>query len=252
VTKVDPKLEGSNIVDVIPHSGYCPNDCISCYYNSNFYLDIKKELPLLPNPSKYDLDKTIFRVNSGHDSNMLREMVIESCKQYPLKYYNTAIPENISRFDAPVILTVNGVNHDDSLRIEWWLQKLTKEDMKNLMAVRFRANCWNIILLDTIYRIFHKNKIPIIVTPMRYQPWYHNYMPKKYHKHYILEKHITNQYYVLNKESWNAMKSMLRLEYFFGKVAKKVTYMCGKTYENKYCRDCGQCEKFFWDFHNSK
>jgi len=85
----NPKMEGSNIWDCRPQVGKCPNDCNQCFYNREgaFYCDINE--PYIPDPEQ--VGDGIVRFNSGHDSNLQRDLVIEVSKRYKKCFFNTSI-----------------------------------------------------------------------------------------------------------------------------------------------------------------
>jgi hypothetical protein len=103
MAKRNPKQEGSNLFDCRPQVGVCPNNCNQCFYNrpNAFYNNIDQ--PSIPSPEK--VDTGIVRMNCGHDSNIERDLVIETSKQYKEVFFNTSIP-NLD-FPGPVVLTAN-------------------------------------------------------------------------------------------------------------------------------------------------
>ena len=66
-TTLNPKFEGSGIIDCKPQKGLCPLDCNQCFYNrpNAFYVD--PEQPIMP--TLEEVGEQIVRINSGHDSN---------------------------------------------------------------------------------------------------------------------------------------------------------------------------------------
>ena len=119
----NPKLEGSGIIEAIPQTGECPIGCDECFYNGKrFYRSL--DTPLLP--SLQEAQGNIVRVNSGHDSNVQRGLVIKSTEQYLDKFYNTSIAN--FDFPGPVVFTANGRK-----------PILAKRGLDNLMFVRART-----------------------------------------------------------------------------------------------------------------
>src|SRR4030043_2218245 len=109
----NPKLLGSSIVDCIPQVGNCPNNCPDCYFNAPGFFRTKDE-PLIP--TLEEVADKIVRVNSGHDSNLQKDLVLEVTKQYPKKFYNTSIPN--FDFPAPVVFTCNpGIYTDCAMMV---------------------------------------------------------------------------------------------------------------------------------------
>lgn len=133
----NPKTKGSGIITAIPQKGRCPNNCEDCFFqNGRSYLEpLEENLPNMP--SKEQARGMVVRVNDGNDSNNQQAFVIEACKKYEHKFYNTSIPTNLDHFDAPVVLTVNPGNLVDK---SFW--KLDTPP-KNLMYVRVLTNTWN-------------------------------------------------------------------------------------------------------------
>ena len=103
----NPKTKGSGIICCIPQTGQCPQKCPDCFFQGgrSFLHPLEDNLPNMPD-SKYAEDY-IVRVNDGNDSNVDRENVIKSTKQYKRKFYNTSIPKDLEGFGDPVVLTVN-------------------------------------------------------------------------------------------------------------------------------------------------
>ena len=131
----NPKTKGSGILCCIPQTGACPNKCLDCFFQSGrSYLEpLDDNLPNMPAPRS----DRIFRINDGNDSNVHRETVISATVQYPLRFFNTAIPKHLDEFPGPVVLTLNPGKMTDS--------EFHKIDPipKNLMFVRVRTNMYN-------------------------------------------------------------------------------------------------------------
>lgn len=221
----NPKLQGSNIVDCIPQVGECPVNCPECFYNGGrFYKDLDKSLePIV-------LSNKIVRVNSGHDSNLQKELVLKKTKYYKHKFYNTNFPN--FDFPAPVVFTCNGGKKEEL--------KLVKTT-KNLMFVRARVNFWNLNDVDRAVRYYLlKNEIPVVLTFMRY--YNVDKIPNEYRDKYEWKKHILNSYYCLKQNS------MLEIMQRYNKTG--VRY-CG-TIISSNCLDCQNCELLYWKCINGK
>lgn len=221
----NPKLSGSSMVDCIPQVGNCPNECIECYYNGGGFFTDKKS-PLIP--TLEEVGDKIVRINSGHDSNLQKELVLKVTKRYTKKFYNTSIPD--FEFPAPVVFTCNGRDTDFSAMI-------VVRELKNLMAVRFRTNLWNLDLLDEAVNFYASHGVPVTITFMRYTDI--SNIPEKYRKYYGIRKSILNMYYCLSRE-----KQMEIVEKYPGpygeEFSQRIVGMCG-TPESSYCRDCQRC-----------
>ncbi len=221
----NPKLEGSTIIDCIPQVGQCSNSCIECYYNGGgFFTD--KKIPLIPTLEEAK-DKLV-RVNSGHDSNLQKDLVLKVTEIYPKKFYNTSIPN--FEFPAPVVFTCNGRDTDFSAM-------MVVKDIENLMVVRFRTNLWNLNLLDEVVSYYAGKNIPVTITFMRYTDI--SNIPHKYREHYEMRKSILNIYYCLSKEKQKEIVEKYPGPYK-GNFSQRMVGMCG-TLESSYCRDCNRC-----------
>jgi hypothetical protein len=224
--KQNPKLEGSNVIDCIPQTGKCSNGCVECYYNHDGFFTDKKE-PLIP--TLEEVGDKIVRVNSGHDSNLLRDLVIETTKQYKKKFYSTSIP----RFDfpGPVVFTCNGKYTDEA--------SLITCDTKNLMAVRFRTNMWNLCVLHETISFYNPYVVPVLITFMRYMNL--DNIPEEYRSYYEEKKSILNTYYILKQEYKEKIYDDV-----YDRHNQSLNFAC--ALKSSYCKDCGNCEKLYNDF----
>jgi len=224
----NPKLEGSGIIECIPQIGNCPNECLECYYNGGGFFTNKKA-PLIP--TLEEASDKIVRVNSGHDSNLQKELVLKTTEKYPKKFYNTSIPN--FEFPAPVVFTCNGRDTDFSAM-------MVVKDLKNVMMVRFRANLWNFDLLDEVVSFYtRQHGVPVTITFMRYTDLAN--IPPKYRSYYEMRKSILNFYYSLSSEE----RSRIVEKYpepmeEDSNFSKRQVGMCG-TLESSYCKDCLRC-----------
>lgn len=219
--KRNPKLENSNLIDCIPQTGECPLKCEECFYNGGrFYRTLNK--PLIP--SLGEAKNKIVRVNSGHDSNIQRELVIEQTKKYSNKFYNTSLPN--FDFPAPVVFTCNG---RELLLIE--------EGLDNVMFVRVRTSIFQLEEVDiAVEHYLEKHKIPVVLTFMRY--YNGSIIPKEYKNYFVFKKHILNSYWCHTVDAHLEI-----LERYKGKGVR----MCG-TPVSSYCCDCRNCELLYWEF----
>jgi len=213
----NPKLASSNLIDCIPQTGLCPNNCLECYYNSDgFYRT--KDSPLIP--TLEEAQGKIVRVNSGHDSNVEKDFVLRVTAQYPHKFYNTSIPD--FDFPAPVVFTCNPKDN------EW----IRPKSVNNLMMVRFRVSTWNVDICDEATSFFTSKDIPYVLTFMRYR----NIENVEQPQHYERRKSILNIYYQIKPQ----FKAEIEARY----VDNPLVVTCGG--KTGYCRDCGNCERFYW------
>jgi hypothetical protein len=215
----NPKLKDSNIIDCIPQTEECPLKCDECFYNGGrFYRTIQE--PLMPTVDEAQ-DK-IVRVNSGNDSNVNQEFVIEQTKQYSNKFYNTSLPN--FDFPEPVVFTCNGRN-----------LILAEKGLENLMFVRVRATIFDVETIDkAVQHYLVKHKIPIVLTFMRYYDI--NKIPQEYRHFFEFKKHVLNSYYC------HTLEAQLKV---MSKYKGLGVRMCG-TNVSSFCIDCGNCEFLYW------
>ena len=221
----NPKAKGSGIITAIPQKGRCPNNCEDCFFqNGRSYLEpLEENLPNMP--SKEQARGMVVRVNDGNDSNNQQAFVIEACKKYDHKFYNTSMPINLGHFDAPVVLTVNPGNLVDK---SFW--KLDTPP-KNLMYVRVLTNTWNAENVKNAVAFYTKKEIPTILTFMAYHD--HLTIPFEHRTHYILRKRTINEYFAIKRSSF------LRIMSQFEK--NPLVFSCGNEGITSSCRFCGNC-----------
>jgi len=176
-------------------------------------------------PSAEEAAGKIVRVNSGHDSNIQKSLVLFSTRHFPHRFYNTSIP-NLEFENAPVVLTVN---RDED---KCWT---ATEEKDNLMYVRARVNTWNLELVREIIDFYTKRGIPVVLTFMRYYDVEQIRVTRR--THYEWRHHVLHDYWDITPEAWwQCMQELARHDLVFS---------CG-TPLNHYCRDCGVCETLYW------
>jgi len=223
----NPKTKGSGIICAIPQIGICPNKCEDCFFQSGrSYLEpLSDNTPNLP--AVEDTKFRVVRVNDGNDSNVNRALVMNSVKNYPMRFYNTAIPKDLEGFDAPVVLTVNPGKDTDN----HWVS--LNPIPKNLMFIRVRVNVWNLTLTDEVVDYYSRREVPIILTFMAY---FVTPIKEGFKQHYLFRKRTLNSYWAISTASWETV--MNRYKY------NKWVYCCGKIEGEKgttACRHCGNC-----------
>ncbi|MBU4332097.1 hypothetical protein KKD19_04405 [Patescibacteria group bacterium] len=212
----NPKLANTNLIDCIPQTGECPMGCAECFYNGGrFYRTLDK--PLFPTPQ--EAAGKIVRINSGHDSNIQREYVIESTNQYEHRFFNTSHP----RFDfpAPVVFTCNG------------RESLFVECPKNVMFVRIRTNSWGLGVQDSLVEYYLAQGVPVVMTFMRY----YNQANVVMSEDYEWRKSILNDYYCIKTEVLLEI-----LKRYKGRGVR----MCSTPWSS-VCVDCRNCELLYWE-----
>ena len=221
----NPKTKGSGIVCCIPQTGECPNKCPDCFFQSGrSYLEpLDENLPNIPT----DVMGRIVRVNDGNDSNVNRELVMQTTIPFEKWFFNTAIPKDIEGFVAPVVLTVNPADMTD--------QGFYKLDPipKNLMAVRIRVNTWNLFTVThPAVKYYSDNEIPIFLTFMAY--YNEEATIPEDHKHrYIFKKRTLNSYWVIMTSHWEMVMGMF--------AKNKWVYSCSKREGEEGVRQCHRC-----------
>lgn len=221
----NPKTKGSGIVACIPQTGICPNKCHDCFFQSgrSFLEPLDENLPNMP----FDVENRVVRINDGNDSNHMIALVIRSTQQYQMKFYNTAIPKNFDKFDAPVVLTVNPSYMTD--------EKFYKLDPipKNLMFVRIRTNMWNMnkVVVPAV-EYYTEREVPVVLTFMAYYD-HPEKIPEGFAGCYEFKKRTLNSYYVIKQFAWDMITDMFK--------DNKYVYTCGKDANTHPCKFCGNC-----------
>ena len=214
----NPELQGTNIIDCIPQTGLCPNKCLECFYNDEGFYRTKDQ-PLIPSIS--ESENKIVRFNSGHDSNIEKEKVIEISRNYKHFFFNTAIQS--FDFPGPVVFTCDP--HEKFQLVS---------NVENLMFVRIRLTTWNVKEAKEVVDYYNILKVPVVLTFMRFKEFANVQEPEKYTR----KTHILNSYYCITPE--NYYDTMLE---FVGTGARS----CG-TIASSLCKDCGNCENLYWKF----
>lgn len=179
-------------------------------------------------PTQLQAEGRVVRINDGNDSNVGYKSWVADTKKYPMKFYNTAIPENLDKFDAPVVLTVNP-------------GKMTDYDFyqvgpKNIMFVRARTNTWNLTLVEEIVDYYSSKCIPIVLTFMAY---FKETVPNEFKADYIFRKRTLNSYWAITTNAWRRVMKIWQDTKW-----EKWVYSCGKIEGEKgttACRHCGNC-----------
>lgn len=230
--KENPKTKNSGIYSAIPQKGVCPMKCPDCFFQSGrSYLEpLEDNLPNIPDVEQHKYN--IIRVNDGNDSNNQQELVMESVSDFPLKFYNTSMPKNLDKFDAPVVLTLNPAGMTDE-RIH-----LVDPIPPQLMYVRVRVNTWNLHLVDQAIEHYTKHDVPVVLTFMAY---FNESVPEDHQHNYVFRKRTTNSYWAITTEAWENV--MARYKY------NPYVHSCGKIegeMGTTKCRHCGNCHREFF------
>jgi len=222
----NPKQVETNIFDCIPQSGKCPIGCNQCFFNrpGAFYTAVPSV------PTREEVGDGVVRMNTGHDSNCQRELVIETAKQFDKVFFNTSVPR--LDFPGPVVLTANPKEEQPA--------RHPMETPPNLMFVRLRVSSTNLDYVDEAVVAWTSRGVPVVLTFMSY----YDAEPKA--PQYILDavggpcyewrvRHI-NSY-------WCPTKPFLR--FVMGRYADhRLVSMCGSI-DVGYCKACRNCETHY-------
>jgi hypothetical protein len=228
----NPKTKGSGIICAIPQTGTCPVGCEDCFFQGGrSYLEpLSENLPNVPDFGfAYD---RIVRMNDGNDSNVNRQKVQAIASEFRNVFFNTSIPNDLTEFGNPVVLTVNPGKRTD----ESW-HKLDPIP-PNLMFVRFRSNVWNKSLLREVIDYYTPLHVPVVITFMAY----HNQETISIWADWYEHKQRTlNSYWVLKQSSWDFI--------VYPYLDNPYVYTCGKNAHTFSCQRCGNCVR---EYHNTE
>jgi len=229
---MNPKMDGSGLVECIPQTGLCPNDCEHCFYNGEQWYRTREE-PLLP--SVEEAVGKVVRMNSGHDSNIEREKVLAVAGVYRHVFMNTSIAE----FDFglnpwtgvpyPVVFTCNG------------REPLFVDVPPHVMYVRVRAKSWDLCEQDDVVDHYVNQGAVVVLTWMNYPV--REAIPDMVMASGDYEErvHVANRYWRMTP---SAMLDTLG-EHLHMRSAELVR-TCG-TLWSSMCKDCGNCETLYWE-----
>jgi len=226
--KENPKTAGSGILACIPQTGRCPNGCRDCFFQSGrSYLEpLADHLPNMPSPAL--AARHVVRVNDGNDSNVDRELAIAATAQYPMRFFNTAIPHDLGGLPGPVVLTVNPGEDTDN-----GPATLLDPIPRNLMFVRFRANTWNLALANAVVDHYSRRDCPTVLTFMAY---FQDRPVRRHRNVYAFRTRTTNSYWAITAAAWEEIMAHYR--------HNRWVYSCGKIEGEQgttACRHCGNC-----------
>lgn len=247
----NPKLQGTNIFDCIPQAGKCPNNCNQCFFNrpDAFFTNINE--PHVPSVDEVG-DDGIVRVNSGHDSNIQKQLVLQTTECFKRKFFNTSIPD--FDFPAPVVFTANR-NEESPPYTPNQLRGQFKY-FDRLMFVRLKASPTNFQMVRDGVERWNDMHIPVVITFMRYydcEPLIKTDIWDNDHEAvltleefaaqfgespYLFKKHISNTY-------WCPSPMFIRM-YMRGLGAyyRKLLFTCG-SFTSSFCKDCMNCVGFY-------
>ena len=226
----NPKQADSLVYDCIPQTGPCPRGCSQCFYNrpGAFYTDIAQ--PSVPNPVALP-DGAIVRMNSGHDSNLQRDLVLETARRYPRAFFNTSVDR--LDFPGPVVLTVNPQEESDTFYTPWKCGV-----PNNLMFVRVRVSPSNFKTAEQAVCMWAEEGVPVVLTLMRYydQEPPASVWPFQVDTPYVFKKHLLNTYWCPTPAWSRAVLNRFR--------GWREVSLCG-AHESGLCKDCRNCETYY-------
>lgn len=223
-------MKGSGMLAAIPQKGRCPQGCEDCFFQSgrSFLEPLEENTPNMPLTDQ--AIGRVVRVNDGNDSNVYRNLVKDSVKFYPSKFFNTSIPTDLEFFVDPIVLTINPGEMTDK---EYYR---VIPIPKNLMFVRIRVNTWN---LDTVVipavSYYAQREVPVVLTFMAYFGSV-EIIPFSNEKNYVFRKRTLNSYNAITTEAWEFIMDLFKYN--------KWVHSCGKIEGEKgdtHCRFCGNC-----------
>jgi len=224
MTKRNPKQEGTCLYDCVPQSGKCPMNCNQCFFNREgaFYT----QTPSVP--TLYDVGDGIVRMNCGHDSNIQKELVLETAKVYPKVFFNTSIPN--FDFPGPVVFTANP-KEEGSVYLA--------DTPKNLMFVRLRVSATNLPYIKAAVNYYTGRQVPVVLTFMSYytkEPEVSPAMKNLVGVCYEWKVRHINSY-------WCPTKAFIK--YVMGIFSdNRLVSMCSSI-DDSYCRACRNCETYY-------
>jgi hypothetical protein len=232
-TPRNPKQEGTPFWDCIVQTGECPMRCNQCFYNrpGAYYVPLE-DMPLIPDPE--EVGDGIVRMNCGHDSGFEMPKVIEQAAKYKHAFFNTSIPQVVSQFPGPVVLTAN--------RQEEQRATMLAPPPKNLMFVRLRTSATNLFWIDMAVDHYTAWKVPVVITFMAY----YDAKPSVASE---VESEIGSvddlyEWKVRHINSyWCPTKLFMR--YVMNRYSdNRLVAMCSSI-GSAYCRDCRNCETYY-------
>ena len=186
-------------------------------------------------PSVGEVGGGIMRVNCGHDSNIQREMVIETTAQYPRRFFNTSIP----RFDfpAPVVFTANRKEEKPAT------SPPDCQAPNNLMYVRLRVSATNLAHIADAVRAWTVHQVPVVLTFMAYYTKT-PVVPEKVERAvgspcYAWKVRHINSYHCPTPAFCGCVMRQMKA------IGNRLVVMCGNL-DSAKCADCRNCETYYW------
>ena len=224
----NPKQVETPLFDCVPQEGKCPMGCGQCFFNREgaFYT------PTPSVPTLEEVGNGIVRMNCGHDSNVQRDLVIETALKYEKFFFNTSIPK--FDFPGPVVLTANPKEEEKP-----WMPAYEDQIPRNLMFVRLRVSSTNLQLVYDAARWYSHGNVPVVLTFMSYydaEPMVPEAIERFVGKCYEWRVRHINSYYCPTKPFIRYVMSNFR--------ENRLVSMCGSV-DVGYCKACRNCETYY-------
>jgi len=177
-------------------------------------------------------------MNSLHDSNIAKELVLAQARKYKDVFFNTSIAS--FDFPGPVVYIANP---SEECPVD--LEFLQSPFLNNLMFIRLRVSSTNLQhLWRAILDIGQVTNIPIVLTFMAY---YDKDMSEETVKIkggtdircYTWRTRHVNEYWCVTKAFKQHVLQKLNVACF-----RQVT-LCGTLFSDNCC-DCRNCEAYYW------
>ena len=228
-TPKNPKLEGSGIIDCVPHGGLCPFKCNECFYNRPgawYGGHDAAGNPLAVVPSVAEAEGKVVRMCSGHDASLQRELEVAAAAAYKDVYYCTSVFNAVELLPGPVEVTVNPREEDpQTWTWAWWCRGNIP---LNLMSVRVRVAPNKMSYARQLAESWAVAGVPVWLTPMAY--WSRKPPTEREDLYEWKVRHMNSYWCPTAKMRREMLQDMPR----------------GVWWCEGACRDCNVCEAAYW------
>jgi hypothetical protein len=201
-------------------------------------------------------------MNAGHDSNVHKELVLETAKKYKHVFFNTSIPN--FDFPGPVVFTANSQEEEPAwcpvLNKPGKCRQIRPQDEKyfdRLMFVRLRVSPTNWGLIEHAVACWTAKDVPVVLTFMAYYSkdppgcspvwitdgdkpdafqWTNGDV---FMTAYTWRQRTINSYWCPTREY--IRQCIQHMKKFGGRLVT----ICG-TYDGAKCKDCMNCANYYW------
>jgi len=239
----NPKYQDTVIHDCIPQSGKCWMECNQCFFNrpGAYYT----ETPSIPTVE--EVGDGIVRMNGGHDSNLEKDLVIKTAKQYKDVFFNTSIPS--FDFPGPVVFTANRKEEERPVmpgdnagynggiwREGYW----ARPEFKNLMFIRLRVSATNLGWIKNAVKEWTGclGNVPVVLTFMAYYDHEPTITPDiPINPCYEWRVRHLNSYWCPTKEFMRCVMDIFK--------DNRLVSLCGSIQDGPWCKGCRNCETYY-------